>query len=604
MAQFLRPDGNVTQTSFTGGFAEIDESTASDADFAYGANNTAAVLEVSLSNPADTPDTGTCTVRYRIAKTNAGTVSGTGNSVNITCEVYQGASQVAADTAKTTSGTWTDYSFTFSTGLVSDWTDLRLRFTTTNSGGSPANRRGGAVSWAEIEAPDAPAAVDGNATGSTLTGTTSLAAEGSATGSASYSGDTLLVTSLFTAGTASGESGGTNGEATGSTLTVTVSRTAGEAVGGATGSGQILSSTATLIVETEGGIELETGNGGGRWKNEDGGLIRKESRKGNATVAGVTQSATVSLVAGEASGDASSGQALYVVTASLAAEGTATGSASYAGETLPITVALLAGDANQDVEGSGATLTATGSLVEGAAFGAAEASGATITTSGSIVEGTATGTASASGETLAVTASLVEGSASAAGSATGATLTTGASLIAGEGFAPIDGTATGSLNTVRVVYGDGVLLTQDGFQLDLEDGSGASLLIQPHAGVAEATGDANAGGATLVIGSALVAGTAEGNPVDGIATGATLTVAASLTAGTASASGAEQPSTGGGGFWRPDASWRRPQPRIDANARGALIEIRVEFVAGAAIGDERLDPVLMDNDLLLFAAAA
>lgn len=153
MAQFLRPDSNVTQTSFTGGFAEIDESTASDADFAYGANNSAAVLEVGLSNPS-TPSAGTCTVRYRIAKTNAGTVDGAGNACTVTAEVYQGGTQIATDTAQTATGTWTQYSFTFNTSAVSNWTDLRLRFTTSASGGSPANRRGGAVSWAEIEIPD------------------------------------------------------------------------------------------------------------------------------------------------------------------------------------------------------------------------------------------------------------------------------------------------------------------------------------------------------------------------------------------------------------------------------------------------------------------
>lgn len=156
MAQFLRPDSNVTQSSFTGGFAEIDEATASDADFAYGNNNTAAVLEVGLSDPSETPDSaGTSTVRYRIAKTNNGTVSDTGNAVTVTAAVYQGATLIQSDTAQATSGTWTEYSFTFTHGSITDWSDLRLRFTTSSSGGSPANRRGGAVSWAEVEAPDA-----------------------------------------------------------------------------------------------------------------------------------------------------------------------------------------------------------------------------------------------------------------------------------------------------------------------------------------------------------------------------------------------------------------------------------------------------------------
>ena len=154
MAQFLRPDANVTQTSFTGGFADLDESTASDADFAYGDNNTAATLEVGLSNPSGTPGSGTTTVRYRVAKTNAGTVDGAGNACDIQCHVYQGTTLIASDTARTVTGTWTTYSFTPNMGSVTDWNNLRLRFVTTTSGGSPANRRGAAVSWGEIEAPD------------------------------------------------------------------------------------------------------------------------------------------------------------------------------------------------------------------------------------------------------------------------------------------------------------------------------------------------------------------------------------------------------------------------------------------------------------------
>jgi hypothetical protein len=52
---------------------------------------------------------------------------------------------------------WTvQASFTFSAGDITDWTNVRLRFTQTNSGGG-GNARGSAVSWAEIEAPAAAA---------------------------------------------------------------------------------------------------------------------------------------------------------------------------------------------------------------------------------------------------------------------------------------------------------------------------------------------------------------------------------------------------------------------------------------------------------------
>lgn len=177
MAQFLRPDSTVTATSFTNGFAAIDESAASDADFAYGANNIAAVLEVGLSNPGGTPGSGTTTVRYRIAKTKTGVVDGTGNSCTVTAALYQGTTLIAADTARTATGTWTEYSWAPNVGSVSDWNDLRLRFTTSASGGTSANRRGGAVSWAEIEAPDAQSAITGTMA-ATESGSDSFAGSG------------------------------------------------------------------------------------------------------------------------------------------------------------------------------------------------------------------------------------------------------------------------------------------------------------------------------------------------------------------------------------------------------------------------------------------
>lgn len=153
MAQFLRPISNVTQTNFTGGFAEIDESTFSDVDFAYSAVNIIAVLEVGLSTVL-TPGAGTRTIRYRLAQTNGAVVDGTGNTVNVTAALYQGTTLIATDTARTTSGTWTQYSFTPNTSTVTDWSALRLRFTTTASGGGASVRRGAGISWAEMETPD------------------------------------------------------------------------------------------------------------------------------------------------------------------------------------------------------------------------------------------------------------------------------------------------------------------------------------------------------------------------------------------------------------------------------------------------------------------
>lgn len=165
MAQFGRPDGDVTNTG-TGGFASIDEATASDSDFWWGADNTAAELEVSLGALTDPVSSSGHVVRYRIAKTNDGVLDGAGNSVTVTMRLMQGATEIAADTAKTATGTWTTYTFNLSgaqADAITDYSDLRIEFVTSASGGNPTNRRGAAVSWAELEVPDAATPVSGSA---------------------------------------------------------------------------------------------------------------------------------------------------------------------------------------------------------------------------------------------------------------------------------------------------------------------------------------------------------------------------------------------------------------------------------------------------------
>lgn len=155
MTQFLRPDGNLTQTSYTGGFAEIDETTASDTDLAYGAiNSTAPILEVSLSNPLSGTGGANGILRWRSADRNGNGVIGSGNNITATCEVRQGTTVIATD-SYTTGADWSTRTLTFSLASVTDFNDLRLRFTQSASAGNNNNTRSGlAISWAEVEVPD------------------------------------------------------------------------------------------------------------------------------------------------------------------------------------------------------------------------------------------------------------------------------------------------------------------------------------------------------------------------------------------------------------------------------------------------------------------
>jgi hypothetical protein len=165
MAQFGRPISDVTFTSWTGvgvntagnRYQNIDESTASNTDYNYGANNSSsAVSEHLLTTLANPGVTSGHVVRFRYAKVSSGTLSGTGGTVNLTVALYQGATLIASTTVAC-GGTWTDGSFTLTgvqAGNISDYSNLRFRFTQTASGGG-GNARGSAVSFAELEIPDA-----------------------------------------------------------------------------------------------------------------------------------------------------------------------------------------------------------------------------------------------------------------------------------------------------------------------------------------------------------------------------------------------------------------------------------------------------------------
>lgn len=158
--QFARPDGDITTTGvISGTFASIDEVTASDSDFVATDDNTAAVYEISLSDVID-PLTGSGhTLRYRVSKADGGVPNNnSGNDVTLNVELYQGATLIQLIENTLTLGLWTTRSLAFTNTFIdniTDYTDLRLRFTCTNSGGSPSNRRGMAISWVEVEVPDA-----------------------------------------------------------------------------------------------------------------------------------------------------------------------------------------------------------------------------------------------------------------------------------------------------------------------------------------------------------------------------------------------------------------------------------------------------------------
>lgn len=156
MAQFARPDSDITVASWTVTplWDKIDEATASDADFIAGDNNTNDACEVGLTNVTDPTSSTGHVVRYRYSKSAAG-----GNARDITVSLYQGTTLIAELLHSGITEVWTAGTFTLSgaqADAITDYTDLRIRFTASGTTGGPGgNRRSVRASWAELEVPDA-----------------------------------------------------------------------------------------------------------------------------------------------------------------------------------------------------------------------------------------------------------------------------------------------------------------------------------------------------------------------------------------------------------------------------------------------------------------
>lgn len=216
-------------------------------------------------------------------------------------------------------------------------------------------------------------AVDGTASGATVTATASLI-PGTATGqiNATAAGVTLTVTSSLTAGAATGQR---NATAAGQTLTATASLIAGSASGqaNATASGQTLTATASLVPGTATGQQNATASG--QTLTAAASLIPGTATGGNAgTAAGATLTATATLIPGTATGQQNAtapGVTLTAGVSLIAGSASAANDATASGVVIQAAASFIAGTAtgNAGATAAGATMTATVTFIAGGAYG-------------------------------------------------------------------------------------------------------------------------------------------------------------------------------------------------------------------------------------------
>lgn len=160
MAQFLRPATDITTTSWTRSsgtnsyFTYIGESVASDTDYVDITGVINAGLEVGIKVSGNVAAPRTRTASNHIVRIRAWAVGGGGAGEQHTILLLEGATTiatVASGNLSRTAGTAITYTLTLAqANSISDYSNLRLRFTATTLGASETYR----VSWAEMEIPD------------------------------------------------------------------------------------------------------------------------------------------------------------------------------------------------------------------------------------------------------------------------------------------------------------------------------------------------------------------------------------------------------------------------------------------------------------------
>ena len=163
MAQTARPDADISDGDWvnqsgnnTNLFASIDESTASDSDYIVatdsGMGMGSDIVTIIGLEDMDEPDgNASHTIKYRATED-----SGM-SAMSLKVELLEGSTSRKSVTNSSLGGSFTTYTINLSeaeAGNISDYTNLRLRFTANDGMGMGNSCK---VSWAEFSAPDAAA---------------------------------------------------------------------------------------------------------------------------------------------------------------------------------------------------------------------------------------------------------------------------------------------------------------------------------------------------------------------------------------------------------------------------------------------------------------
>ena len=164
MAQFGRPTSDISTGAWTTTplFSDIDEAVPDDGttEVVSESDPSSDVFECALTNTLTDPVSSTGHI-YRFTHEMTESGGGAGSTNDLTCALFQSTTQIATTTVNPTKNIWATSTLTLSgaeADSITDYTDLRLRFTANKTGGAKVSVIH--VTQGEFEIPDAVSATN------------------------------------------------------------------------------------------------------------------------------------------------------------------------------------------------------------------------------------------------------------------------------------------------------------------------------------------------------------------------------------------------------------------------------------------------------------
>ena len=148
MAQFLRPNSTNVQGNWSGSHTDVDDVSSDYGATAISVSSTGTAMELGLSSPGSTPNSGTCTLRCDAARLR------TNKNATVVVRVIDATNGTIATATHANPGDdgttpWDVQAPTFNTSQVTDWDTLVVEAECTVNAGITAY-----ISWIEVETPD------------------------------------------------------------------------------------------------------------------------------------------------------------------------------------------------------------------------------------------------------------------------------------------------------------------------------------------------------------------------------------------------------------------------------------------------------------------